>query len=165
MREFMRLLAEESRGEGYVYLTGGASAVLLDWRDSTVDIDIKVISDDSRVLRAVPALKERLDINVEQASPDNFIPPLPGWRDRSPFITREGKLSFHHYDFYAQCLAKIERGHAKDLFDAGKMVEAGFVDPRRLPAFFEAIKPELWQYTAINPEKFKAKIEAFLARQ
>jgi Nucleotidyltransferase of unknown function (DUF6036) len=165
MREFMRLLAEESRGEGHVYLTGGASAVLLDWRDSTVDIDIKVISDDSRVLRAVPAIKERLDINVEQASPDNFIPPLPGWRDRSPFITREGKLSFHHYDFYAQCLAKIERGHAKDRFDAQKMVETGLVDPQRLPAFFEAIKPELWQYSSINPEKFKAKIEAFIARR
>lgn len=161
----MRMLAEESRGEGHVYITGGASAVLLDWRESTVDIDIKVISEDSRVLRAVPAVKERLDINVEQASPDDFIPPLPGWRDRSPFIAREGRLSFHHYDFYSQCLAKIERGHPKDLLDAQQMVNAGLVDLRRLLAFYDAIEPELWQYTDINPAKFRARVQAFLARQ
>ena len=165
MREFMRALATESRGEGHVYLTGGASAVLLDWRESTVDIDIKVISDDSRVLRAIPAVKARLDINVEQASPDNFIPPLPGWRDRSAFIAREGKLSFHHYDFYAQCLAKIERGHAKDLLDAHQMVVAGFVDLQRLRGFYDEIESELWEYSAVNPPSFRAKVEAFIARQ
>lgn len=165
MRDFMRVLASESRGEGHVYLTGGASAVLLGWRDSTVDIDIKVISDDSRVLRAVPAVKERLGINVEQASPDDFIPPLPGWRDRSPFVAREGKLSFHHYDFYAQCLAKIERGHPKDRLDAQQMVDAGLVDPQRLRAFYDAIEPELWEYTDINPPSFRARVEAFITRQ
>jgi hypothetical protein len=165
MREFMRALATESRGEGHVYLTGGASAVLLDWRESTVDIDIKIIPDDPRVLRVIPALKERLDINVEQASPDDFIPELPGWRERSPFIAREGKLSFHHYDFYAQCLAKLERGHAKDLLDAQQMIDANLVDVSRLREFYDAIEPELWRYTAIHPPSFRAKVEAFIARQ
>ncbi len=41
VRAFMRGLAKESRGAGRVYLTGGASSVLLEWRASTVDIDIK----------------------------------------------------------------------------------------------------------------------------
>jgi hypothetical protein len=165
MRDFMRALAADSRGEGHVYLTGGASAVLLGWRESTVDIDIKVIPDDPRVLRVIPGLKERFDINVEQASPDDFIPELPGWRDRSPFIVREGKLSFHHYDFYAQCLAKIERGHAKDLLDARQMIDAGLVDVGRLRELYDVIEPDLWQYSAIHAPSFRAKVESFLARQ
>jgi hypothetical protein len=165
LRELMRALAAESHGEGHVYLAGGASAVLLGWRDSTVVIDVKVISDDSRVLRAVPAVKERLNVNMGEASPDNFIPPLPGWRERSPFIAREGGLSFHHYDFYAQCLAKIERGHPKDRIDAQRMVDAGLVDPQRLRGFYDAIEPELWQYGAIHPPAFRREVEAFIARQ
>jgi hypothetical protein len=48
----MRELAIRSHATGRVYLTGGASAVLLEWRMSTVDIDITIIPDDDRVLRA-----------------------------------------------------------------------------------------------------------------
>jgi hypothetical protein len=51
-------------------------------------------------------LKSELDLNVELASPADFIPPLPGWRERSRLIAREGALTFFHYDFYAQALAK-----------------------------------------------------------
>jgi hypothetical protein len=36
------------------------------------------------VLRELVALKDRLGINVELASPPDFIPELPGWRERSP---------------------------------------------------------------------------------
>ena len=49
----MRALAHESHADGRVYLAGGASAVLLDWRDNTVDIDIKIIPDDSRIFDAM----------------------------------------------------------------------------------------------------------------
>lgn len=48
------------------------------------------------------------------ASTEQFIPELPGWRERSPFIRREGRISFNHYDLHAQALAKIERGHERD---------------------------------------------------
>jgi hypothetical protein len=44
--------------------------------------------------------------------PDDFIPVPDGWQDRSAFIAQEGLLSFRHFDFVAQALAKIERGHA-----------------------------------------------------
>jgi hypothetical protein len=55
--------------------------------------------------------------NIELAAPDDFIPPLPGWEEWSIFIARRGKIDFYHYDLYAQALAKIERGHARDLAD------------------------------------------------
>ena len=39
IRRFMTALAAESREDGRVYFTGGATAVLLAWRDSTIDVD------------------------------------------------------------------------------------------------------------------------------
>jgi len=157
----MRELARDSRASGRVYLTGGASAVLLDWRTSTLDIDIKVIPEDDRVMRALAPLKERLQTNIELASPADFIPELPGWEDRSPFIAREEQLSFHHYDFYAQCLAKIERAHRKDRADVAMMIESGLVARTKLLTLFEAIEPQLYRYPAIDPVTFRRAVESF----
>lgn len=50
-----------------------------------------------RIFRAIPRIKETLRVNVELASPTDFIPVLPGWEDRSPFIRREGKVSLYRY--------------------------------------------------------------------
>lgn len=37
--------------------------------------------------------KQRLNLNIELASPDRLIPPLPNWEARSEFITREHTVS------------------------------------------------------------------------
>ena len=109
----MRRLGRAGSGPVSVFLTGGTSAVLIGWRETTVDIDLRMEPDDDDVLRAMVRLKTGLDLNVELASPSDFIPPLPGWRERSRFIEHDGQLSFFHYDFYAQALSKIERGHSR----------------------------------------------------
>ncbi len=70
----MRLFGERARVDGHVHLTGGASAVLIGWRKSTIDVDRLIQPDDDRLLRLLPALKEELQINVELASPPDFIP-------------------------------------------------------------------------------------------
>jgi len=158
LRAFMRALAREAVEEGRVYVTGGATAVLQGWRESTLDVDIKITPEHDRLLRAIPALKEALQINVELASPDDFIPQLPGWQDRSRFIAREGKLSFHHYDFYAQALSKIERDHDLDRRDVRAMIEQGLVEPAKLLTLFVAIEPELYRYPAINPARFAERV-------
>ena len=46
---------------------------------------------------------------MDLAAPDDFIPALPDWRERSVFIARHGTVEFFHYDFYAQALAKVAR--------------------------------------------------------
>jgi hypothetical protein len=160
LRAFMRALAHAATAEGRVYIVGGASAVLLGWRDSTLDVDIKIIPEHGGLLRAIPALKESLQVNVELASPDDFIPALPGWEDRSPFITREGKLSFHHYDFYAQALAKIERGHDIDRGDVQEMLAADLVKPAKLRELFAAIEPDLYRYPAVDAASFRRALDA-----
>ncbi len=159
----MRELATRSRAEGRIYLTGGASAVLLEWRAKTVDVDVTILPDSNDVLTAIRDLKDQLNINVELASPADFIPELPGWQDRSKFIAREGKLDFYHYDFYAQCLAKIERSHRKDLADVASMMSSGLVEKTRLLQLFERIEPELIRYPGIDARDFRRAVESTIA--
>jgi hypothetical protein len=162
LRSFMKALGRGTTSDGRVYLTGGATAVLLEWRSSTIDVDLKLEPERDDLLRAIPAIKEELQINVELASPGDFIPELPGWRERSPFIVREGHLFFHHYDFYAQALSKIERGHTHDLNDVQQMHALGLIRPDRLRELFESIKPQLYRYPAIDPGHFADAVEGIL---
>jgi hypothetical protein len=75
---FVRALGRAARTPARLYLTGGATAVLEGWRGTTVDIDVHLEPDLDELLRHIPELKERLGVNVELASPAQFIPELPG---------------------------------------------------------------------------------------
>lgn len=160
--QFMRDMGRGARTDATVYLTGGASALLLEWRPTTIDIDMKIEPESSDVLRALPQLKETYDLNIELATPDHFIPQLPGWRDRSIFIVREGRLDFRHYDFYSQALSKLERGYARDTGDVDAMVARGLIQPSELLRYLEQIEPELYRYPAIDPPAFRRVVEAYV---
>jgi uncharacterized nucleotidyltransferase DUF6036 len=159
IEQFMRQLGRAARVDGRVYLTGGATAVLYGWRDTTIDVDIKLIPDRDEILREIPRLKEELNLNVELAAPSDFIPLPTGWEERSPLIRTEGKLSFHHFDPTAQALAKAERGHDQDIRDVREMVAAGLVNPAETLIQFKAIEPELYRFPAIDPASFRKAVE------
>jgi hypothetical protein len=159
----MRALGAAAREETHVYFTGGVSAVLMGWRPTTIDVDLALIPDRDDLLRLLPALKDELELNIELASPSHFVPELPGWEARSPLIAREGMVSFHHYDFYAQALAKIERGHAQDRADIEAMLGAGLVQPARLRELFEMVFPHLYRYPAIDPASLRRALDEALA--
>ena len=93
LRRFLRELAAAAETDVAVYLTGGATAVLLGWRDTTIDADILIVPEHDSVYRALPRLKEELRLNVEIASPAHFIPELSGWRERSLLIERIGSVA------------------------------------------------------------------------
>jgi hypothetical protein len=160
---FMRELGAHADRETRVYFTGGVTAVLLGWRLTTIDADLVIVPESDSLYRALPALKEELRINVELASPAHFIPELPGWRERSPLIGREGRIWFHHYDLHAQALAKVERGHRQDLHDVAEMLSRGLVERGQLRAFYEQIEPQLHRYPAINAASFRRALESALA--
>jgi hypothetical protein len=164
IEQFMRELGRAVEVDGRVYLTGGATAVLYGWRATTIDVDIKLIPDRDEILREIPRLKEKLDLNIELAAPSDFIPLPPGWEDRSPLIGVEGKLSFHHFDPVAQALSKVERGHSQDIQDVREMIAHGLVDPAEALGQFESIEPDLYRFPAIDPGSFrKAVIDLFSA--
>jgi hypothetical protein len=162
LRRFLRELAREAEADVAVYLTGGATAVLLGWRESTIDADILFVPEQDSLYRALPRLKEELQLNVEIASPAHFIPELPGWRERSLFIERVGSVSYYHYDPYSQALAKIERGHAKDLADVQQLIARGHVEPKQLRELFAAIEPRLHRFPAIDPRSFRRRLDGAL---
>ena len=160
----MRELGAAAVAPGQVFLTGGASAVILGWRATTVDVDLKLVPDQDAVLRAIPRLKEALELNVELASPDHFIPVPLAWMERSPFISQEGPLTFRHFDFASQALAKIERGHTQDLADVAEMLSQGLVTRDRLLEDFAGIEPQLYRYPAIDPPSFRRAVERIVER-
>jgi Nucleotidyltransferase of unknown function (DUF6036) len=162
VREFMRRLGMAAPRPVSVFLTGGTSAVLEGWRETTVDIDLLLEPEDDDVLRELVRLKDILNVNVELASPGDFVPPPPGWRERSRFIAREGDITFYHYDFYGQALSKIERGHRKDLHDVREMISRGLIDAAGLRKQFAAIKESLFRYPALDAHMFETRLEAFL---
>ncbi len=134
------------------------------WREATINVDLRFEPEADELLRALPALKERLGVNVELVSPPDFIPELPGWRERSPFVLREGRVDVHHFDLYSQALSKIERGFEQDLADVHTMIARGLVEPLRLRELYDAIEQALYRYPAIDPFAFRQKLDAALAR-
>jgi hypothetical protein len=158
IQRFMRALGDEARADARVYFTGGVTAVLHGWRTSTLDVDVKFVPERDELYRAIPALKERLRLNVELASPSDFIPVHPAWEARSPFIAREGKLSFHHFDLCAQALAKIERGHAQDHDDVRSLLREGLVERQQLLDYFDVIAPQMYRFPAIDLATFRDRL-------
>src|SRR4029077_1919772 len=55
-----RALGRVVRGPVRMYLTGGSTAVVEGWRESTADVDLRFEPEDDRLLRELPALKESL---------------------------------------------------------------------------------------------------------
>lgn len=60
IQRFMTALAVKAARPARLYFTGGATAVLLGWRASTIDVDIHIVPDDDRLLRALPELRKSL---------------------------------------------------------------------------------------------------------
>jgi hypothetical protein len=162
LREFMEALAAEAQSSGNVYFTGGATALLLGIREQTIDVDLKLDPEPSGVFKAIAALKNKLDLNVELAAPSDFIPVAPDWQTRSVYIDRFGLVSFYHFDLLAQALSKIERGYANDLDDAKAFLRAADRTPGDLWHYYQSVQPNLERYPAINPADLERKVRFFI---
>jgi hypothetical protein len=161
LEAFMAALGRQVSSAGRVYLTGGSCALLYAWRGTTLDIDLKAEPEPDGFFEAIAVLKEQLNVNVELAAPDQFIPAVPGWEGRSVFIARHGRVDFYHYDFYSQALAKLERGHERDGADVAAMLAARLITTERLMASYMAVEPKLLRYPAIAPAEFRRKVTEF----
>ena len=159
IRAFMRAAGAAAAHEGVCYLTGGATAVLVGWRATTIDIDLALEPEQDELLRELPRIKNELAVNVELASPRDFIPLPAEWEERSIGVGREGSLTFAHFDPYSQALSKLERGHERDLEDVAAMERLGLVEPGRLLELFGEIEPDLYRFPAVDPARFRAAVE------
>jgi hypothetical protein len=117
------------------------------------------VPEQDSVLRAIPRLKNELQVNVELASPGDFIPLPAGWEERSPIAERRSRLTFRHFDPYSQALAKLERDHARDRTDVRALISTGLVDPEHLWSYYQEIEPELYRFPAVDPPSLRARVE------
>jgi hypothetical protein len=160
----MKELAQSAprRGAYRVYFVGGGTAVYLGWRRSSIDVDL--FSDQDVIFRDIQRIKERLNINIEFARPEDFVPPLAGTADRHMFIEKVGAITFYHYDPYAQLFSKVVRGFARDLDDAHKFVSSGTVDPAQFRALVAKIPNAAYaRYPSLSRKGVEGAVDRFLS--
>jgi hypothetical protein len=128
---FLRALARTVRSPLRFYLVGGSVLVDLGLRTATLDVDYVARADDPRALsdfeRQLPVLKEQLDINVEPASPTDFMPVAANALDRSRYIRSYGRVAVYHYHYASLALAKVARAAERDLGDVELLMRTGVV--------------------------------------
>lgn len=163
LRELMLEIARHAPSDDpfRVFILGGATAVMAGWRESTIDADL--YADDDAIFRDIQEVKELLEINVEFARPEHFVPALEGSASRHVFIDILGNVSFFHYDPYAQLLSKIVRGFDRDLFDGEHFLTSGMVDVDEFRALVEAIpEADYAKYPALSRDAVLGAVDQFL---
>lgn len=160
LRQVLEALGRACRGPGVVYLTGGATALLEGWRNSTVDVDFKLDPEPEGVFAAIARIKEELHVNVELVSPADFLPELRDWRSQSRFVGRFGSIEVRHYDFRAQALSKLARGFGRDVADVRAMLERGLVSCDGLQTALEEMKSQLERFPGVDGVKLERDLEA-----
>ena len=138
------------------------------FRPLTQDIDYQVelnAGDDQDFTSAVRRAQREINLNVERASPADFIPLPRGWQERSPFLGRYGDLEVFAFDPLSTALSKIERGLERDIADALALLQMGQFRLEQLEAAFEEIVPRLDREAIprVQESDFRRKVTAFLA--
>jgi hypothetical protein len=161
IERFLETLGRRFSRPGRVYLVGGTIMVYEGFRSQTLDIDLAYsVPPDAHAefVRAVQELKHELAINVEEASPKDFIPLPSGYEERAKFIGRFGQLDVFHFDIYSVVLSKIERGRDADFNDALVLLKAEWLDFETLEHYFTEILPKMEVFSLkANPDEFQRK--------
>jgi hypothetical protein len=129
-----------TRQPGRLYLTGGAALVHRGIRPGqTLDIDIQITIDPANLIAQIAQLKQKLNINIEFASPDDFIPLPIQWEARSQFIKRYDQVDAFYFDWYSIALSKMQRANRQDVVDVQLLVRQGFVDVTELDRLYQDV--------------------------
>ncbi len=170
IERFLQELGRMVRTSGRIYLARGAALVHGQVRGvgaSTTDIDLKLdVDDENEVETAIRQLKTRLGINVELASPADFIPLPAAWERMSRFVGRYGALDVFYFDYVTLALAKIDRASGRDIMDVELLVRNGLIQQAKLEAALNEILPLLGhgRYFNIDPKVFEQKARAVIAQ-
>lgn len=160
LESFMRRIGIIVRQPSVMYLTGGSTAILLGFREGTIDIDMA--GDMDEIFSEIPRIKNEMDINIELAKPTDFVPGLPGESDRHLRIGAFGPVTFFHFDPYAQAFSKLVRAHGTDIEDVKALANRGLVDP---DALFEMVKRisdrDFSRHTRLNRASVEGAVEDF----
>lgn len=164
IEQFLAELGRNFRQAGRLYLVGGAALVHAGIRPgssaTTQDIDVEVASGD--MYQVIGQLKHQLNINVEFASPGDFIPLPRQWQQLSRYAGRYGKVDVFYFDFYSIALSKIERGNARDLQDVSLLLQQGTITLPELDQAAQEVADQMGKgtYKRLDPQAFLAQYHA-----
>ena len=146
IERFLKELGARFKKAGRVYLVGGTTLVFEGLRSQSIDIDLtyQIASEDhDAFVQTLRRLKDDMNLNVEEASPGDFIPLPSGANERAIFVGRFGQLDIFHFDLYSTALSKIARGFEEDLDDVIKLLRGKRIDLETLEKYFAEIRPRL----------------------
>jgi uncharacterized nucleotidyltransferase DUF6036 len=111
---------------------------------------------------AIQRLIQQMQVNVEFASPADFMPLPSQWETRARFIARYGMIDVFYFDFYRIALSKIERGNSRDIADVKLLVQQGIITLNELDVAYQEVLSQLgkWRYPRITPQRFSERYTA-----
>lgn len=161
---FLQHLGRTFRKPARLYLVGGAALVHLEERPGfTQAIDIQGGgANEGEFIVAIHRLIQQMQVNVEFASPVDFIPLPTQWEMHSRFIGRYGTIDVFYFDFYSIALSKIERGNSRDIADVKLLVQQGIITLSELDIAYQEVLSQLGKgrYPRITPQRFSERYTA-----
>ncbi len=164
IESFLQQLGKTFRKPARLYLVGGAALVHMGVRSGfTQDIDVQVSgAGEGDLIVAIQRMIERMQINVEFASPVDFIPLPKQWELHARFVGRYGTIDVFYFDFYSIALSKMERGNNRDIEDVKLLVQQGIIDLAELDNAYQEVLTQLGKgrYPRITPKRFIERYQA-----
>lgn len=164
IENFLKSLGRTFRKTGRLYLVGGAALVHAGLRPgSTQDIDVEVRSvAEDEMLDSIRQLKDAMNINIEFASPGDFIPLPSQWETNAQYVGRYGAIDVFYFDFYSIALSKIQRGNSRDINDVKLLLQQNVITLEGLDAAYNEILPRVGKgpYNKLDPRQFSAHYTA-----
>lgn len=161
IENFLQNLGRVFHKPGRLYLVGGAALVHAGLRPgSTQDIDLEIrASDEDELTNAIRQLKDKMKVNVEFASPADFMPVPRQWEMNAKYIGRYGTIDVFYFDFYSIALSKIQRGNTRDIHDVKLLLQHGFVTLEGLDAAYGEVLPQVGKrpYHRLDPTQFASR--------
>ena len=158
IEKFLNALGKLFHKPGRLYLAGGAALVHIGLRSGfTMDIYVAIeASDEEEMVTAIRTLVEKMQINVEFASPGDFIPLPTHWMAHARYIGRYGSIDVFYFDFYSLALSKISRGNDRDLIDVQLLLQKKLISLEALDAAYSEVLPRMGKrpYINLNPQRF-----------
>lgn len=158
IEKFLKSLGKSFHKSGRLYLAGGAALVHMGIRaGATMDIDVAIeASDEDEMVTAIRRIVEQMQINVEFASPGDFIPLPTQWMAQAHYVGRYGEVDVFYFDFYSLALSKISRGNDRDLIDVKLLLQQKVITWEELDATYREVLPRMGKrpYINLNPQRF-----------
>lgn len=164
VERFLTELGRHFRQQGRLYLVGGAALIHAGVRPSpsatTQAIDLEVAGGD--MYQTINQFKQQLNINVEFASPGDFIPLPSNWQSLSRYVGRYGNIDVFYFDFYSIALSKIDRGNTRDLQDVALLLQQQIIMLPEMDRAAQEVAVQMGKgnYKRLDPNAFLARYHA-----